>query len=87
MSTSTDRAQTHVGETYSEKVDRKTFMPRPWQTNHLTLPQFELTYREEISAIYNRFFRDNGKIDCTYAQWVDYCYSHSTKVKPRFPLA
>jgi hypothetical protein len=85
---SAHRAETPIEDARFDKAnERKTFVPRPWQINHLTLPQFESTYREEISAIYNRFFRDNGKIDCTYSQWVNYCYSHSTKVKPRFPLA
>lgn len=88
---SANRAEIAVEEGHFERsnnhLQQKIFIPRPWQINHLTIQQFESTYRDEIIAMYNRFFRDNEKIDCTYVQWVNYCYSHSSKVKPRFPLS
>lgn len=50
----------------------------------LSLMMWEKAYHEDLNAVYNRFFRDNKKIEITYSQFVNYAYHHSIQRKPLY---
>jgi len=57
---------------------------KPQHKGELDLNTWEHQYHDDLSVTYKSFFAGNEKIECTYTDFVIYCYNHSSKTANRF---
>lgn len=48
----------------------------------LSIDLWEQAYHTDLSILYEEFFEYNKKVECSYSEFVFYCYYHSSKLPP-----
>ena len=73
----------HESENSDKKSIVKTSMKadKPKHPFELGYEQWEKSYHNDLIQLYKNYFEKNEKFECTYEDFVTYCYNHSSKQK------
>jgi len=77
------RKKTRGSGQLGEKSPIQTSMKadRPLYPGELNIDQWEQSHHGDLIQVYKAYFEKNEKFECTYTDFVIYCYNHSSKHK------